>query len=341
VHTHKLILLLSILLASFTTNAAFGCSRFTYTAANNTVIIGRSMDWDQDIKTDLWAFPAGMARKGDSSSNAVLWTSKYGSVVASGYDLGAADGINSKGLTANLLYLATADYGKPQANHKNLSVFSWTQYVLDNYATVDEAVKDLNEAQFNMIAPVLPNGAKASLHLAISDPTGDNAIFEHVNGKLIIHHGKRYKVMTNEPVYDKQLALTDYWKRLSGQFLPGTGEPDDRFVRASYYLETAPETSDLSQAISIVFSIIRNVSVPIGQTIPGKPNVSPTLWRTVADLKHKVYFFESADRPNIFWIDLQKLDLSNNGKMMRLPLSNNQIYSGEASKYFVKSKTTF
>lgn len=273
--------------------------------------------------------------------NAVQWTSKYGSVIASGYNLGTADGINSKGLTANLLYLSTADYGKPQSNRKNLSVLNWAQFVLDNYATVNEAVNGLNEAQFNMIAPELPNGASASLHLAITDPSGDNAVFEHINGKLVIHHGKDYKVMTNEPTYDKQLALTDYWKRLNGQFLPGTGEPDDRFVRTSYYLNTAPNTSDVQQAASIVFSIIRNVSVPIGQNTPGKPNVSSTLWRCVADLKHEIYFFESANRPNVFWIDLQKLDLSKNGKVMRLPLSNNQIYTGEVSKSFVEDKAPY
>ncbi|WP_198009953.1 linear amide C-N hydrolase [Legionella tunisiensis] len=289
---NKSMLLLSLVLTYSTTDVTIACSRFTYAAAENTVITGRSMDWDEDIKTDLWAFPAGIARKGDLSSNAVQWTSKYGSVIASGYNLGTADGLNSKGLTANLLYLATADYGKPQSNRKNLSVLNWAQYVLDNYATVNEAVNGLRNVQFNMSAPALPNGASTSLHLAVTDSSGDNAIFEHINGKLIIHHGKEYKVMTNEPTYDKQLALTDYWKRLNGQFLPGTSEPDDRFVRASYYLTTAPSTSDLQHAVSIVFSIIRNVSAPIGQNTPGKPNVASTIWRCVADLKNGVYFLK-------------------------------------------------
>src|SRR5579872_2220675 len=313
---YKFILSLSLIFTCFITHAAIACSRLTYITLDNTVITGRSMDWDEDIKTDLWVFPAGIARKGDSSLNAVQWTSKYGSVVASAYNLGTADGINSQGLTANLLYLSTAEYGTPQLNRKNLSVFNWVQYVLDNYATVNEAVNGLNDAQFNMIAPTLPNGANASLHLAITDTSGDNAVFEHINGKLIIHHGKEYKVMTNEPTYDKQLTLNDYWKRLNGQFIPGTGEPDDRFVRASYYLNTARNTSDVQQAVSIVFSIIRNVSVPIGQHTPGKPNVSPTLWRSVTDLKHGVYYFENTNRPNVFWVDLQKFDLSKNGKVM-------------------------
>lgn len=340
-YRNKYILLLLSILTCVTTHTTIACSRFTYTAADNTVVTGRSMDWDEDIKTDLWVFPSGMTRQGDASPNGVQWTAQYGSVIASGYNLGTADGINSKGLTANLLYLATADYGKPQSNHKNLAVLKWAQYVLDNYATVNEVVNGLDAAQFNMIAPILPNGARASLHLAVTDPSGDNAVFEHINGKLVIHHGKEYNVMTNEPTYEKQLALTDYWKRLNGQFLPGTSEPDDRFVRASYYLSTAPNASNVQQAVSIVFSLIRNVSAPIGQSAPGKPNVAPTLWRCVADLKNNLYFFESVDRPNVFWVDLKKLDLTKNGKVMKLPLANNQIYAGEVSKSFVVDKAPY
>jgi hypothetical protein len=30
------------------------------------------------------------------------------------------------------------------------------------------------------------------MHLSISDPTGDSAIFEYLGGKLIIHHGEKY-----------------------------------------------------------------------------------------------------------------------------------------------------
>jgi len=34
-----------------------------------------------------------------------------------------------------------------------------------------------------------------------------SAIFEYVHGKLAIHHGKEYHVMTNSPIYDKQIAI--------------------------------------------------------------------------------------------------------------------------------------
>lgn len=67
-----------------------------------------------------------------------------------------------------------------------------------------------------MLAPVLPNGAAAALHLSISDSTGDSAIFEYIDGKLVIHHGKQYAVMTNSPIYEKQIALEEYWKSIGG-----------------------------------------------------------------------------------------------------------------------------
>lgn len=322
------------LLILFNLPTAQACSRFTYTSTNNTVVTGRSMDWTEDLQTDLWAFPAGITRTGSNEKNSIKWSSKYGSVVASAYNLGSADGINTQGLNVNLLYLATADYGKPRTDRKNLLVFNWAQYVLDNYATVDEAVKDLSKDQFNMIAPTLPNGASPTLHLAITDPSGDNAVLEYVNGKLVIHHGKQFKVMTNEPIYDKQLALNDYWQNLRGIFLPGTGEPEDRFVRANYYLNNAPQTSDPQQSAAIVFSIIRNLSVPFSANLSSRPNVAATLWRSVADLKHHLYYFENTDRPNVFWIDIGKMDLKPGAPIRKLPLSNNEIYAGDVSNQF-------
>ncbi len=324
----------SILMPSIT-NA---CTRFTYTAQDNTVVVGRSMDWMEDIHTDLWAFPAGIKRSGSAGSNSINWTSKYGSVIASGYNVGVADGINTKGLDVNLLYLASSNYGKSVSNRKDLSILMWAQYVLDNYATVNEAVIELEKTPVTIIAPTLPNGSPAVLHLAMTDPSGDNAILEYINGKLVIHHGKQYKVMTNEPPYDKQLALNNYWQNLKGAFLPGTEDPADRFVRASYYLQTAPQTSDEQQSIATAFSIIRNVSVPFGKISKDHPNVAQTIWRTVADLKHKVYYFEETDRPNIFWVNLNKLNLAEGAAIMKLPLSKNQIYAGEVSKNFVVSK---
>ena len=43
------------------------CSRITYVGPDQMVAMGRTMDWVEDIKTDLWAFPAGIKRSGNES----------------------------------------------------------------------------------------------------------------------------------------------------------------------------------------------------------------------------------------------------------------------------------
>ena len=215
-------------------NVVFPCSRAVYLGPEDTVITARSMDWVSDLGSNLWSFPRGIERDGAAGPQSIHWTSKYGSVVASAFDAGTADGMNEKGLVANLLYLSESEYVKPSPGdrRKSLSVSVWTQYVLDNYATVAEAVSDLQKEPLYVVSVMSPDGHAGTVHLAISDSTGDSAIFEYLGGKLVIHHGRQYQVMTNSPVYDQQLALTRYWEQIGGTtMLPGTNRAADRFVR--------------------------------------------------------------------------------------------------------------
>ncbi len=326
---------------------AVACTRTLYVGADNTVITGRNMDWGEDMASNLWVFPAGIKRDGAAGPRSIRWTSKYGSVVVSGYEAGSADGLNEKGLVANLLYLAESDYGKPSESRPSLTIAAWPQYVLDNYATVAEAVAALKDEPFNMLAPTLPNGSAAALHLAISDASGDSAIFEYVKGKLTIHHGKQYTVMTNSPIYDEQIALNEYWKDIGGLvFLPGTNRAADRFARASFllgaipkaldknYIKGVPQQSYAYQAVAGVLSVQRAVSVPLGITTPSQPNISSTIWRTVSDQKNLVYYFDSATRPNTFWVSLTKLNLKPGAPVKKLTIQNGEVFSGEVADQF-------
>lgn len=87
-----------------------------------------------------------------------------------------------------------------------------------------------------MVTDVIPGTDKSTtVHLSLSDPSGDNAILEYIDGELVIHHDPSYTVMTNDPIFEQQLAIADYWKEIPGKiFLPGTNRAADRFVRASY-----------------------------------------------------------------------------------------------------------
>lgn len=330
---------------------ADACTRTLYVGADNSVITGRNMDWMEDMSSNLWSFPAGLSRDGAAGAKSIAWTSKYGSVVTSGYEAGSADGMNENGLVANLLYLTEADYGKPDPKKPFLSIVAWPQYVLDNFANVAEAVTALRAEPFNMLAPVLPNGSAAALHLAISDASGDSAIFEYIGGKLQIHHGKQYTVMTNSPAYDQQLALNTYWTAIGGtDFLPGTNRASDRFARASFYLgaipkkldkafiQSVPDQSFANQAIASVMSVQRAVSVPLGITTPGQPNIASTLWRSVSDQTNRVYYFDSATRPNTFWVTMSKLNLKPGAPVMKLTLQNGEVFAGEVADKFKQAE---
>lgn len=317
---------------------ARACTRAVYLGKDGMVITGRSMDWSEDIKSNLWVFPRGMARDGAAGPSSVTWTSKYGSVVASGYDVGTADGLNEKGLAANLLYLAESEYGTPAKGKKLLNIGTWAQYVLDNFATVAEAVKALAPEPFVIVAPALPNGKASALHLSLSDASGDSAILEYVGGKLVIHHGRQYQVMTNSPTFDQQLALNTYWNTVGGRaFLPGTARAADRFVRASYYLGLLPQTADAREALAGIVGVLRTVSVPLGVSDPGQPNISPTRWRTFSDQKDLIYFFDSATSPSLFWVKLADLDFTKGAAVRKLTLTDGQLYSGNATDKFVAS----
>lgn len=334
-----LALLTALLCSSLITPSLPACTRFVYLGPDGHVITARSMDWKVDVGTNLWILPRGAARTGEAGEHSARWTSKYGSVVATGYDISTTDGMNEKGLVANVLWLVESQYPKPSASKPMIAVSIWAQYLLDNFATVAEAIDALRKEPFVVVTANVPGEDRlATLHLSMSDATGDSAIIEYIEGKQVIHHGRQYQVMTNSPTFDKQLALDEYWKSIGGTvMLPGTNRAADRFARASFYVNAIPkgETPDIT--LASVFGIIRNVSVPYGLTTPDQPNISSTRWRTVADQKRKLYFFESALTPNIFWVDLKEMDFSSEtGKVMKLDLGPNQsrIYSGNAKKDF-------
>jgi penicillin V acylase-like amidase (Ntn superfamily) len=324
-------------------SAAQACTRFVYLGANDQVITARSMDWKVDVGTNLWVFPRGMKRSGEAGPNSIQWTSKYGSVIASAYDVSTTDGMNEAGLVANVLWLVESSYPKYDGKTPGLSLAAWAQYVLDNFATVQEAVDALAKEPFTIVTASVPGEQRlATLHLSLSDARGDSAIVEYIDGKQVIHHSRSYQVMTNSPIFTEQLALNEYWNQIGGTvMLPGTNRASDRFARASFYVNAIPKSENAVEAIASVFSVIRNVSVPFGITTPDQPNISSTRWRTVADHKRKLYFFESALTPNIFWVDLTKLDFSESaGKVMKLDLGPNQthIYSGMADDQFKETK---
>lgn len=145
------------------------------------VVTGRNMDWKTEMHSNIWVFPKGMNRNGQAGENSLTWASKYGSVVTSAFEIASTDGMNEKGLVANLLWLPETRYPVRDKNKPGMAITVWVQYMLDNFANVEEAVNFIEEDTFQVISDMMPDGSRlATLHLSISDATGDCAIFENI-----------------------------------------------------------------------------------------------------------------------------------------------------------------
>jgi choloylglycine hydrolase len=182
-------------------------------------------------------------------------------------------------------------------------------------------------------------GYKATLHVATEDATGDSALIEFVNGKRVVHHGRQYRIMTNDPTYDEQLALLekqDFSKPSSDTPLPGNVRATDRFQRAAYYAALLPKPKTEREAVASVLAIARNVSVPFGA--PYKDfGIYNTEYRTAMNLTGRRYFFELTTAPNVIWADLGTFNLDPGSPVMLLDPDNIAL-SGDVTGKFRKAE---
>ncbi|MEM8671880.1 MAG: linear amide C-N hydrolase [Planctomycetota bacterium] len=290
------------------------CSRVLWNNNGKAVVTGRTMDWSHTWNDVVFIYPRGQEMDGGVEGG-LKWKSKFGSVGCSispyakkyGFDYvkdGHSDGINEEGLAAHLLYLEETVYPDPKTDDRPAVTFMrWVRYILDNFATVEEAVAGMKNIR---IAPVSMGGKVFGVHVAVEDPTGDSAIFEYINGNLVIHHGKQFTVMTNDPSYPYHVENIKNYKDFGGEKdLPGTTEPDDRFVRLAHFLGRLKQPETDAEALAKIYSVIKTAHVPFDADEYG-----PTWWTSLTDCTNKVWYFDWSQNPNIIWIDLKKLDFS-------------------------------
>lgn len=324
--------------ASLVQNSASACSRIL-SNTNGTAVVARTMDLYIPDHARIMIYPRGIARDGAvADGNTARWTSKYGSVAVNSLGLATSDGMNEKGLVANLLYLHGTQYEK-RDERPGLANAQWVQYLLDLSATVAEALAELEKIQ---VVSVTAASREWPLHISISDASGDSAVIEFVNGVKVVHRGQDTAIMTNEPPLDWQLNNLKKYKYFGGtDSLPGDIDPASRFVRASAFMKTVPTPKSSVDALEAVYSIIKTVSVPEGahDTSGGGDTVDnwPTLWTSLADSINRLYFFQSSGSPNMFWIDLGKIDFAESTPVRFVP-GDDLSLNGEVSKQLMMFK---
>lgn len=325
---------LFVLIITTFQSSVFACTRILYSTNAKAILVGRNMDWSlNNMQTHLMVYPRGIMRDGKVATNPLTWVSKYGSVVATAYEAITTDGVNEKNLAAHILWLNESDYGLRDEKIPGLSVMMWMQFYLDNFASVAEAVRFTQTSSLQLAPFFHPITKKwIKLHLALEDAQGDSAIIEYTNGKVQIYHDKRYAVLTNSPTYDLQLK---HWYQQKDKALPGTTNSEDRFVRGSFYVNHMPTDSiSIKRELSELLSLMDNVAQPFGVDSVERPGVSPTLWKSVIDLTHGVYYFRAEDSLNMIWVELNKFNFRAGAPVMDLAINKYPELTGEVSSYF-------
>lgn len=245
------------------------------------------------------------------------WVSKYGSVSFNllGYDL-PCYGVNEKGLFLVELYLEKTS---PVKNPSQANMFwgQWIQYQLDNFSTVDELVKNLDNA------PVIdwwPSAAGS--HFFASDADGNTAAIELIGGKFKISRNESMPIplLCNEE-YSQELATVNQYD-FRGGTKPFSFETatkwEDRFQRATYMLENynVSKKSPLEYSWEILDYIYSGE------------------WQMVADIKNKKIYFRSNVGKEIKSIDLAKIDFSPKSQTKYIDI--NSSLKGDVTKSFSK-----
>ena len=326
---------------------ATSCTRIFWNTNPDLMIVGRNEDYVTASHPSLVATPRGVRRWGTADearrSKTISWTVKYGNVAIYENNRFPNDGVNEAGLTARTLYYLEGDPNElvaPDSKKKELDEDHWVSFVLDNFATVAEAV-DAIRSQVHIVSVVGKKGSGYSYatpkHLSMADATGDSAIVEIQDGKVMIFHGREFQILTNNPAYQEQLANAAKHKNVQQEALPGSWSETDRFVRADYFLRNFPKPrkNDAPTAYGFMYSALGSVVMPAGLPTPAEDteiikkivaNLSDptetyggtsTYWQSISDLTNKHYRFKSLIAPSDVYFDLDDYNFAK-GQPVRL-----------------------
>jgi penicillin V acylase-like amidase (Ntn superfamily) len=316
----------------------------TITIGDESVVLsGRSQDWfkasgpNDPSEPKLLVMPRGLLKSGAYYGrdlvvpvNPVKWKSRYGSLVVANENRVVMEGMNEKGLAAHALAQPKTEYGHRDESRKGIQMGLLVPYILDNAATVDEAIELIKRIQ---PVSVDLDGFPIGVSLVFEDRLGDSAIIEFLAsesevdsaldpGVVKVYQGRDVRVFANLDYAESLATLKETYPfdvetATRNTEIPGNGGRIFRFVRASFFndflTQMQPETVD--QAKAALMSAMRSVSNPIGAPgdNPGQGKFSgdETNWRTLSDLTNRVYTFDNARTLTTFSTNLRKLDFRN------------------------------
>ena len=252
-------------------------------------LVGRNYDWHLSHALVMVNQP-GIAKRALSFDNPAKWTSRFGSVTINQYGRELpCEGINEAGLAIAILWLDETEY--PQRDDRpSITNAQWLQHQLDTAETIEQVIASDNSIR---ITPL--GGAK--VHYFVADATGDCAVVEFLNGKMVVHRGDTlpHPIITNSTCAQSKSFLRSHTGFGGTQTIPTGLKSLHRYARLALISQQA--SNDSESPFNVVFAALDSVRNP-----------NSTRWQVVYDLKAKQMHFRTRDNRAVRRVDLSKID---------------------------------
>lgn len=315
------------------------CTGIRLIADNNAVIYARTLEFAQDIKSQIIMIPRNYALRGIAPSGkpeGIQWKAKYAVIGTNALQqVEMTDGVNEKGLAGGLFYFP--DYAEyqdvaPDQFSQSLAPWQLLTWLLTNFSIVAEVEKALPTikvgktmfAAWGIIPPI---------HAIVHDTTGASLVIEYVKGNLTLHHNA-LGVFTNSPTFDWHVTNINNYVNLSavnktkvalnsmtlhplGQGsgmigLPGDFTSPSRFVRAVAVSQSVVNIPTEQEALNAAFHLLNLFDITKGMVREKDNNTihyEYTEWTSAADLNNRRYYFHTYDNRQVRMVDLTKMNL--------------------------------
>lgn len=308
-------------------NNVYACSAVVLKNEND-VFLAKNFDWTFG-NGYLIKNLRGVNKKAfySQAGEPVSWKSNYGSITfnQNGKEM-PYGGMNEKGLTVEMLWLDNANYGNPENTY--LNELEWIQYQLDNFATTEEVIINLNKLSINPI--------KGKIHYIVADTGGNSVVIDFINDTIVCTQKEisQCQAITNNSAIESQ---TDYEKQKSN--LKGSNK--NAFHRYNILQRKIDNNQFNKKSLSSEdgFNALDDVNISEGKF--------RTFWSVVYDLKNRSVYFKTERAKEIKQLDLYLMDFEN--ELLGVDLNSNitgniskalTAYTQEINKMVIKKSFT-
>jgi choloylglycine hydrolase len=312
------------------------CSAFSF-KSKGKVIVAKNYDWFFNHghgavlitprNTSRIAFNPNLKEQ-----DPFQWESRFGSVTFTQFGKGfPASGFNEKGLVIEILELDQAVYNGSESNHggefkRGINEAQWAQYQLDQFESTAEVLEHLEER------PV--NKAYIGVHYFITDASGESAVVEFLDGRVVSYSGDGLKTpaLTNSPYEELVKYQTSHPNETCPSSIWFWRTSENRFCTMSSLLKQEFLGSELDAATQILDAVRMN-----GSSYDAA--VSPTQWMLVHNITDRKITFKTRGEEHLKWIDLNKIDFESLNQIQVFDMDSKE--HGDITERFVPYSSDF